>query len=262
MKNHILVFILSFLIVGCKKEIPIINQNSYSLVKKVGGYKIDDKYKQFNNGSDAVFDISLSHIPNVNREEFSSVFQGSITHRQLMCGGTLKLNTLSLKCNDKSYMQKVDDVEVVKSFFGKEMLYSLSGENGVNSFEYRLSVPKYIEMTSPKKGKGFEETFIKKGDVVSWNADNNNSNGVLIMVSWNGSTKSSLTGGKSVLNYNIVPDDGNETLSEAYFENIPVDALLTVTIMRGNFEYFKNTDGITYQLIARSESTISCVVGK
>lgn len=267
MKPYIFLYTTTVLLLSissCKKDNSFLHARPNTLINNVGGYSVGDKYQQFNNGSDAVFDISLSHIPYVTQERVSSDFQGSIKAYKtdnLVCGGNINVNSTSFQCSENSYMQKVPNVELIRSYFGKKIDFSLAGSNSVKPFSYSISTPSEIQILHPRKTSGFTNTFVSNNQTINWNEDKSNSNGVLIMVTWNGVTLSNVNGQNSVLNYNIVPDDGSETLSESYFKNIPENGVITVTLMRGNFEYFTNTDGIKYQLIARSESVLNCVLG-
>lgn len=68
---------------------------------------------------------------------------------------------------------------------------------------------------------------------VTWNADENNQNGMAIFVEWLGSTISGHTRGY-VVNGDIVEDNGHTVLRNEIFDNIPNEALVNIWFMRAN----------------------------
>lgn len=269
MKPYISLFILSLAVTqfaGCKKDNSFLNARPNTIITNVGGYELSgEKYRQFDNGSDGIFDISITHIPYSTGDKFASMFQGSINSpktNNLQCGGIISLNNSPFNCSENSYMQKVSNANDIIEYFGKKINFSLSGNENIKPFSTNVESPLQVQILNPKKNIGFDVTYFQKNQTIFWNADKSNFNGVLIVVDWNGTTLSNLNAQNSVLNYNIVPDDGSEILSDAYFKNIPDNAVVTIKLIRGNFEYFTNTDGIKYQLIARSESDLNCVLGE
>lgn len=68
---------------------------------------------------------------------------------------------------------------------------------------------------------------------VTWNADENNQNGMAIFVEWLGSTISGHTH-SYVVNGDIVEDNGHTVLRNEIFDNIPNEALVNIWFMRAN----------------------------
>jgi hypothetical protein len=73
---------------------------------------------------------------------------------------------------------------------------------------------------------------------IVWNADNDNENGIVVIVEWTGNMYAhDKVNGTHIRNVDIIlDDDGDEILNNLLFQDIPEDAMATLTLIRGNVD--------------------------
>lgn len=70
---------------------------------------------------------------------------------------------------------------------------------------------------------------------IEWNPDYSNTNGVLIIIEWNGITLTdNLSSNGTTIGIDIVEDTGVTTLNNDLFDNIPDEALVNLWLLRAN----------------------------
>lgn len=97
---------------------------------------------------------------------------------------------------------------------------------------------------------------------IRWNEDNTNSNGIVIIAEWNGSTLSGPAQNVSIANVDIVDDTGSAILNTDLFSDMPDEALVNLWLIRGNLitingegeisltELLNNSPGMIEELLA------------
>lgn len=70
---------------------------------------------------------------------------------------------------------------------------------------------------------------------IEWNADENNQNGVVILVEWQGTSISAPMQDISIVSADIVEDNGHTVLRNELFDRIPDEAFVNLYLMRANF---------------------------
>ena len=119
--------------------------------------------------------------------------------------------------------------------------------NGGYSPEIFVSTNNFEENSSNSNGEYISGTKVKPSFTFQWNKDSLNHNGVFIYLEYepenfgNSLIKTSYPDRKA--NGIIVDDNGTYTLPDDLFEELPLNARLSVYIGRGNFEYIKQQDG-------------------
>jgi hypothetical protein len=74
------------------------------------------------------------------------------------------------------------------------------------------------------------------GAVIKWNGDTLNTNGVLVMVEWDGSHAYEDFHDSFITNADIVPDTGECVLDSRLFQGIPDGAIIELSILRANIQ--------------------------
>lgn len=111
-------------------------------------------------------------------------------------------------------------------------------KSGSEASDIEMYVPQMINIIKPSITK--EEELLPlcyyDGFVLGWNADQNNRNGVVIIVEWMGN----MVIGSDIPDTHIrrtciVEDNGECVLSNSMFDGIPDTAVCHLTILRGNY---------------------------
>lgn len=70
---------------------------------------------------------------------------------------------------------------------------------------------------------------------IEWNADEDNQNGVVILVEWQGTSISAPSQTINIVAADIVKDNGHTVLRDELFDRIPDEAFVNLWLMRANF---------------------------
>lgn len=123
------------------------------------------------------------------------------------------------------------------TFYGSTVQYTIGITNPSN---WDMYIPQKIQIVSPP--------ILNQNDLLpfcyfdnfqlEWNADASNLNGIVVIVDWDGTMYGQNDiSGIQIRNVDILPaDDGVEVLNNQIFDNIPEDAMATLTILRGNVD--------------------------
>jgi len=151
--------------------------------------------------------------------------------------------------------------------FGKVVKFSFNNGSETKSSEdsigeYDMYVPKAIEFLFPyaEKEEDLNPLCYYKDFEIEWNADENNENGVLVLVDWTGS----MVLGEDIPDTHVFriasfPDTGVAQLPEELFDGIPDTAYCDIMIVRGNIENI-NFDNYSYKLIGQTYHRISFIL--
>lgn len=248
--NYILILSVFFTIISCEKEKNNINGSSNSEnidfkssyqghVNETYLYSGPTRYILFMDTAD--FESIIKEKRHNPLSNISASVMDDQSGQQITCNG-VSLNSTN-NYSGSSF----------NSIFGTNSVFSVGSSN------FELYIPSRIEFVSP---------FINSNDdlypfcyyqdfVLKWNEDVNNQHGIIVAVQWNGSMYGEPDRPNEYYrNIDILlDDDGVETLNNDLFQNIPEDAIATMTISRGNVNVFKH-QGNTYKLGATTIASL------
>jgi hypothetical protein len=136
------------------------------------------------------------------------------------------------------------------NYFGTDIDVSLDNTNNQQEFSTTLYSPATLFVGAPSDGE------LSNGDGITWNADQANDKGVLLIVRYiakDPSNKAFYDNGwnTNLVNYDYVENDnGSCNLSAGLFSGIPNGALVTLHVIRGNFST-SEINGKIYQVYSR-----------
>ena len=149
--------------------------------------------------------------------------------------------------------------------FGKVVKFTFCNESQTKSSsigEAEMYVPKAIEFTFPfaESEEDLNPLCYYKNFVIRWNKDEDNENGVLVVVDWTGS----MVLGNDIPDTHICriaefPDTGEAHLPENIFDGIPDTAYCDILILRGNIENIEN-DQYSYKLVGKTHHQIPFIL--
>ena len=265
-KAHIITaFLLVLFIAGCKKETKENIDKAPtdarlmiyldSMLASVGVHSYSDVLTGKLNGNFEFFAHYGPYAANcsnpfiVNTELNGSVATDS-TRTTAIDAGILHINDLIVHPdNDLRYQIHYGtptyetQLQKLNTIYGKTNNIKLV-KDGVDIFNTNIYIPNSIIM------KGYDcNTLIMQGDpmqagnIIKWNADYKNTNGVVIEFDGIDNT------GVERYSYKIMPDNGQYTIAETDLSIYPKskNALgVNITLIRGNFFFTKGSDGRTY----------------
>lgn len=154
----------------------------------------------------------------------------------------------------------------IRGAFGKNTIFSIGGpatKSDTTACEsVELYIPEELRITFPpvRTMEDVAPLWYYKDFTVKWNADPNNSNGVIVYVEWFGDM---LLGedlkDTYVRRVAIVPDTGSAVLSNRMFEGIPDTAYCNLTLLRGNVKNV-DVDSYSYKLMGESHQSMSFIL--
>ena len=110
-------------------------------------------------------------------------------------------------------------------------------------FEYIIQTATPVEITSPAIDPCDPMPYCYYDDfVVEWNADPNNTNGVVVIAEWNGGILHSPSENISLVSADLFDDTGTATLNSRMFEGMPDNALVHLWFIRGNLLTINEND--------------------
>lgn len=195
----------------------------------------------------------------LNRKVITSVARKNKDNGHEDLSEKFLLNGMRIKSS--TYTKADSDLS---SVFGNHANLSISGDQRTKSDNegHDLYVPEIINISSPAIGT--DENKYPLCDfsnfVLRWNQDLKNDNGVMIMVTWGGTTII----GESypdtyVRRIDIVPDTGEATINPHMFDDIPDTALCNILVARGNVEIFQDDDE-SIQLLGESHESFPFIL--
>lgn len=153
-----------------------------------------------------------------------------------------------------------------QSLFGDVLTFSIAPKtitrSEVKECEVEMYVPEMIHITQPNITTKEEllPLCYYDGFKLCWNADQNNENGVILILEWIGE----MVIGNDIPDTHVrrtcvVDDDGETILSNNLFEGIPDTAVCHLTVLRGNMEYV-NIEDESFNIMAESHEFLSFVL--
>jgi hypothetical protein len=125
-----------------------------------------------------------------------------------------------------------------------------------------MYIPHIIDINYPEASATELMPLCPHDDLlVEWNKDDNNTNGVVIIVEWDGDMVGQDYRYESVRTIDVVEDTGEAILKTEMFEGIPDFARINITLLRGNIDIVELNDS-PVKLYAASNSSITVVLAK
>ena len=228
------------------------------------------KYAEYGYPTDYIAGITSSHLNPLNKKfvyGYASISSPcSITKGlQETIPFNISINEVTLSANNttKSLPKQAN----LKDMFGSMVTYNLSDPQYTKSEDsdgvsVDMYVPEIIEISYPEISSK-EQLYplcLYNRFKLKWNADNENENGVMIVVEWHGS----MIFGEDYPNAYIrstdmIPDTGETYLNPDIFSGIPDTALCTLTVLRGNIEN-ELVNGVSCKLVAESHQCIQFIL--
>lgn len=151
----------------------------------------------------------------------------------------------------------------ISSLYGQNINISLEGNGDLPELNTNVYLPPVIEITSPEHQNTIDDMNFSEGTDIEWIADENNDNGVGILIEFNAtSIDNSLRGINPELPNKAIKihteDDGTYTISSEDLSGIPEGALVRLHVARGDYDVkaFEDPDfevGIySYSIVAFS----------
>lgn len=162
-----------------------------------------------------------------------------------------EVHTLSQNAEPNTYMfgshndkrVTISDSCIIKSV-GNETFFLLNRHinldmgayTSVVPFRTKLSNGTPIEFIRPYATKSDPIPFCYYNDMeIEWNADTTNSNGVVVLVQWHGTTVREKPVNMHIVAGDIFKDTGVAVLDKNLFNDIPDEALVNIWLLRANF---------------------------
>ena len=155
------------------------------------------------------------------------------------------------------------------NIFGKDINFRL--ERGSETiYNQTIYLPAGIDLLDfPNDGILDNSTYhkISRDDFsLEWNGDENNENGNLAIILWDGNFSSTTllelteTSGGYYQKAIWLEDTGHENIPTSFFEEVPEGAIFSLILMRGHIEIIRGTDEKTYKISGISEDKRSFVL--
>lgn len=266
MKRNIILVFTVILVVSCSEnQIAKSKDSSGSIENKVKQtvlYSDSTNYTKFLHNSSPFVGYS-SNKDNPLAEEELTIINDFAVNNQGVNTGTQKARSvanfeISVNGVNLSEINAISDSrQRVKSskgiLYGTDVQFMVKRNNSSNALMSKviaqgdttinMYIPNLVEITSPKIENTVElfPYCYYKDFVLKWNADTNNKNGLVVAVEWYGINVKGEKVGEFVRNIDVIPNDnGQATLNNQLFDNIPQNAIAYITLLRGNIEVIKN----------------------
>ncbi|WP_346862277.1 hypothetical protein [uncultured Draconibacterium sp.] len=153
-----------------------------------------------------------------------------------------------------------------EDLFGKTVRFGISSEmtksGSTSDDDISMYVPYIIDINYPVASATELQPLCLYDDfALAWNKDENNGNGVVVIVEWDGEVLGAAKNEKSVRTIDIVEDSGTAILNPELFNDIPDLAMVNITILRGNISVAE-IENTAVKIYAASNSSILVVVAK
>ncbi len=188
-------------------------------------------------------------------------------------GGDYKFGNvqLSFDASTKSYLPQEgrisNDAKLsqIANLFGNQSEFSLSRDGStLLSFDQYVPEKIVVDLKNAKEHDGSNLSVMKRDDFeISWNMDDQNTNGVIAYLWWNGN-KAGMSAYEQkeeiLVNRAIKLDDnGKAKLSSELFNDIPNNAIVTVFFIRGNVS-IKEFDGKSFKFYSVTQNKHNLVI--
>lgn len=175
----------------------------------------------------------------------------------------VKLNSLGNPDNTKSGEICDNDWG---NLYGKKVSFRIGNENlksgGSGSDDVSMYIPHIIDINYPVASTTELQPLCPFDDLlVEWNKDENNENGVVIIVEWDGDMIGTPRQDRSIRTIDVVDDTGEAILNTELFKDMPDLAMISITILRGNIDIVE-LENSAVKICAASNSSVTVVLAK
>ncbi|MDR1553931.1 MAG: hypothetical protein LBS69_10810 [Prevotellaceae bacterium] len=211
------------------------------------------------------------------QDVFYTAYSGITENTAKTQSAVIKENPFSVSINGMK-IKSIDDNVTLSDKEEKEYLSSLYGKNvkflisNVNRTQSALGSDTTVNMYVPEEIEIFSPSVLTKEDmyplcyyenfILRWNADDNNENGVAIVVTWTGSMAFGQDHPNiSIRRTDVIPDNGSAVLNSHLFDDIPDTGIVLLTLARGNVENIGLEDGYyKYQILSETHATLPLIL--
>lgn len=259
MKYIIILILSSIVLLSCNKQHIQKATSSNIIISQGSNKEMLEYYQKHTNKYDV--GVSLQSTNNTSFKNFGNTFNGYLQYSLNAFSGTNKIPLETIKqMNFKignynlSYDSKYEfnrttqagnnqDNIIVDLFNMKNISINIPYNNSINrTTDINISNPTPIYFISPTLS--FDESAITTNNsfLIKWNKDDDNKNGVIIVLSWHGETvsRTKKLPDNDLKVIKTVDDDGTELIDDAMLQYFPDDALIDIAIGRGNIETSNN----------------------
>jgi hypothetical protein len=197
--------------------------------------------------------------PSVSGKQLAKTKSVESAPTVLINGKTIEqLNSWSNSLHTKSALSKSSgdlSSASLDEYYGVDVTFSIQDR------DVKMYIPQVVEITYPKSHESFYPICYFDKYKLTWDSDSRNTNGVVILIEWDGSTLDKETTPDYIRRIDIVEDTGETTIKKEMFDDIPHLAIVKVTILRGNINIVEVQD-VAYKLYASSEASLSTIIAK
>ncbi len=182
---------------------------------------------------------------------------------------TISANGVEINMAKEALKSSASNSDLENNWYGQDVKFVLqktgnlkSGSNSETD-TVEMYIPNLVEITSPPietEEELYPYCYFDEFEL-KWNADHENTNGLVVMAEWLGTTITE-DGDEDefVRNIDVIEkDDGKTTLNNKIFDNIPDKALTYITLLRGNVE-LPTIDSTTYRLFGESHEVLPIIL--
>lgn len=276
--NKYIVFLLCFpmLMTSCEKEAldvqtgSIFGFENYEEAKShIGAYA--DIFVP-TNGSVYIRSTTFGANNSAEGGEIFGRYQETLSDPRIN-GGDYKFGNITLSFDEATgtylpeggMLSNEEKVNRISHLFGRDNEFSLV-KNGSIVFQDKQYIPSKISVNIQNgiSSQGSNSVSISRHNCqISWNADNNNENGVVAYLWWNGSKTDASAfeqpQGENVNKAVKFNDNGQAILPEELFNDIPPNAIVTIFFMRGNVDV-KEANGKAFKFISVTQDKYDLIL--
>lgn len=222
------------------------------------GYHCDDNIAC--NGKPVDTEISFLSLSGFTND--SSLYVNNVKYIPV---GSLNIGGYNIPMNEKNIYEWKPNESIVSSLFGNEISFSVDGNSSHNFPKTELSmyVPKRLNVTYNNPTNDFLKISRNENFRIDWDADNLNSNGVLMIIRAESLLRNGYPNPDSSLinvpqNIVLAIDDGSYTFQPSDFAGIPPGVSMKIFILRGNIS-ISNVNGCKTKFMAYDAVFVSCL---
>lgn len=256
MKNRILIAGIMLVFLACNAEVDKVEKTSISEQGKkefkgttsilFTGNSVYGKFFDENVEREVAY---YSRKSNVNERDLVGI--NTLTQAQtrnsssksfpILING-VDLNEIGTPMKTKSENAMASKDNLFENLFGKQVTFSVNKSNETRSSSSQedivsLYIPHIIDIIYPVASKTELQPLCPHDDLlVEWNKDEQNPNGVVVIVEWDGDILGQDSRDESVRTIDVVEDTGKVILKKEMFEGMPDFAMINITILRGNID--------------------------
>ncbi len=159
---------------------------------------------------------------------------------------TVSVGSISLEQNSENNFLENEDTEKIASLFGTKVAIEVQDPVARKQImQTDLYIPELLTIAN-------QIDRLKVGDVIEWNGDGENANGLIIRFEYASLFQTSQVIAEQypddIIDGFIVPDGGSVVITQEMLNLLPVGANINITIARGNIELLPISGGEVYKV--------------